>query len=101
MQLLRMAKFDKCMKAYLELRDEFKKLENETIQDLVKSWDLSFKQIEGFLTSKKVTKSQMVSGLEQGLREIPELIADLPNPIKEMALSKYNQVVSKTIPDLM
>ena len=88
------------MKAYLELRDEFKCLENKTIQELVKSWELSFEQIEEFLSLKKVTKSQVVSGLEQGLREVPEIIADLPNPIKEQAISKYNQIVSKTIPEL-
>ena len=87
------------MKAYLELRTEFKCLESETIQELVKSWDVSFKQIEEFITSKKVTKSQMVLGLEQGLREIPDIISDLPSPIKELAELKFNQVVSRIIPE--
>lgn len=96
-----MTKFDKYMKAYLELRDEFKGLENQTIQELVKSWDLSFKQLDDFVTSKQITKSQLVSGLEQGLREIPELLSDLPSPIREKATSKYNQVVSKIIPELL
>jgi len=89
------------MKAYLELRDGLKGLENQNIQELVKSWDLSFKQLDDFVTSKTITKSQMISGLEQGLREVPKLLADLPSPIRDKAISKYNQVVSKTIPELL
>ena len=89
------------MKTYLELRDEFENFENETIQDLIKGWEQSFKQIDDFLTSKKVTKSQMVSGLEQGLREVPEVLSDLPTPIKIQALSKYNQILSKIIPEFV
>lgn len=95
-----MTKFDRYLKAYLELSCEFKNLDNETIQELVKGWEQSLKQIEDFLASKKVTKSQMVSGLEQGLREIPEIISDLPSPIKEQALLSYDQAVLKTIPEL-
>ncbi|MGB1029778.1 MAG: potassium transporter TrkG, partial [Pseudoalteromonas marina] len=37
---------------------------------------------------------------KQGLREIPEIICDLPSPIKEQALLMYNQAVLKTIPEL-
>ena len=81
-----MTKFDRYLKAYFDLSDELKNLDNETIRELVKGWEQSLKQIEDFVTSKKVTKSQMVSGLEQGLREIPEIICDLPSPIKEQAL---------------
>ncbi|AUL72635.1 hypothetical protein ATS72_003055 [Pseudoalteromonas sp. 13-15] len=95
-----MTKFDRYLKAYFDLSDEFKNLDNETIRELVKGWEQSLKQIEDFVTSKKVTKSQMVSGLEQGLREIPEIICDLPSPIKEQALLMYNQAVLKTIPEL-
>ena len=94
-----MSKFDKYMETYLKLTEEFKNLDNVTIQELLKSWEVSFKNIEGFLVSKNVTKSQMVSGLEQGLREIPDIISDTPSPIKELALSKYYQVISKTIPE--
>jgi len=95
-----MTKFDRYLKAYFDLSDELKNLDNETIRELVKGWEQSLKQIEDFVTSKKVTKSQMVSGLEQGLREIPEIICDLPSPIKEQALLMYNQAVLKTIPEL-
>lgn len=89
-----MSKFDVYMKAYQELKIEFQSLEDERVQMLLEAWEISFTQIEGFLRTKQVTKSQMVSGLKQGLREIPEIISDLPSPSKELALAKYERVMS-------
>jgi len=54
----------------------------------LRAWDVSFKQMDNYLLSKQVTKSQVSSGLRQGLK-------DLPESIRETALAKYKLVMSK------
>jgi hypothetical protein len=95
---MKMTKFDKLMKVYLELSEEFQALEGEVAKTILDSWDTSFKQMDTFLEAKEVRKSQMNSGLEQGLRELPELLSDLPKDERELALSKLYQVMDNNIP---
>ncbi len=95
---MKSTKFDKLMKVYLELSDEFKALEDESVKRMLESWSVSFKQIDGFLESKKVRKSQITSGLDQGLRELPEIISDLPESERELDLLKLHSVIDNNIP---
>ncbi|WP_286261996.1 hypothetical protein [Thalassotalea atypica] len=94
-----MTKFDVLIKVYGELIIEFQSIEGDLISQLVASWETSLKQIDDFINTQKVKKSQIVSGLEQGLREIPDILSDLPSPIKEEALKKFNSVVVVSIPN--
>lgn len=41
----------------------------------------------------------MNSGLQQGLKELPDLLSDLPDKEREIALLKLYKVMDKNIPD--
>lgn len=86
---MKQTKFDKLMSCYAFLSENLEEIDHKLIQDLRTSWDLSFKQIDDFLDSKQVTKSKMVPGLLQGLRELPELFSDLPKPEQTKAMEVY------------
>jgi hypothetical protein len=96
---MKMTKFDRLMKVYFELSEEFQVLEDEMAKTILNSWATSFKQMDTFLEAKEVRRSQMNSGLEQGLRELPELLSDLPKEERELALSKLYRVMDNNIPD--
>ncbi len=96
-----MTKFDRYKSAYLKLADELKCLDNDVIQGLLKSWNISFNEMDDFLISKEITKSKMTSGLLQGLRDLPSVFSDLPAPISELATSKYKRVISEIAPELI
>ena len=88
------------MNTYIKLADELKCLDDEVIQGLLRSWDASFIELDKLLTFKKIVKSKMVSGLRQGLLDLPDIFSDLPTPFADIAISKYEQVVSEMVPEL-
>tara|TARA_Y100000310_G_C20178322_1_gene576910 strand:+ start:148 stop:522 length:375 start_codon:yes stop_codon:yes gene_type:complete len=94
-----MTKFDKLMKVYQELMLEFKELDSDLITNILDSWSTSFSQMEQYLENKQIRKSQMNSGLQQGLKELPDLLSDLPDKEREIALLKLYKVMNKNIPD--
>ncbi|WP_105257801.1 hypothetical protein [Pseudoalteromonas sp. T1lg88] len=94
-----MTKFDKLMKVYQELMVEFEELDSDLITNILNSWSTSFEQMERYLENKQIRKSQMNSGLQQGLKELPDLLSDLPDKEREIALLKLYQVMDNNIPD--
>lgn len=94
-----MTKFDKLMKVYQELMLEFKELDSDLITNILDSWSTSFSQMEQYLENKQIRKSQMNSGLQQGLKELPDLLSDLPDKERGIALLKLYKVMNKNIPD--
>ncbi len=94
-----MTKFDKLMKVYQELMLEFKEIDSELITNILNSWSTSFEQMEQYIQNKQIRKSQMNSGLQQGLKELPDLLSDLPDKEREIALLKLYKVMNKNIPD--
>lgn len=87
------------MKVYQELILEFKELDSDLITNILDSWSTSFSQMEQYLENKQIRKSQMNSGLQQGLKELPDLLSDLPDKEREIALLKLYKVMNKNIPD--
>jgi hypothetical protein len=92
---MKRTQFDVLRQCYDELASELKTVEHDLIRDLLRAWDVSFKQMDNYLLSKQVTKSQVSSGLRQGLKDLPEIFDDLPESIRETALAKYKLVMSK------
>lgn len=88
-------RFDVLAKCYRELADSLRKIDHELVQNLIKSWELSFAQIEAFLVSNQVTKSQVVSGLKEGLKDLFDLFNDLPSPEREVALKVLNETLAR------
>ncbi|WP_147386624.1 hypothetical protein [Pseudoalteromonas gelatinilytica] len=78
---------------------EFKELDSDLITNILDSWSTSFSQMEQYLENKQIRKSQMNSGLQQGLKELPDLLSDLPDKEREIALLKLYKVMNKNIPD--
>ncbi|MEZ8188263.1 hypothetical protein ACED29_20875 [Shewanella sp. 5S214] len=95
LKLMKRTQFDVHRQCYDELASELKTVEHDLIRDLLRAWDVSFKQMDNYLLSKQVTKSQVSSGLRQGLKDLPEILDDLPESIRETALAKYKLVMSK------
>ena len=91
---MKQTKFDLLMSCYIVLSEILKEIDHKLIHDLLTSWNLSFEQIDELLASKQVTKSNMVLGLLQGLRELPELFSDIPNPEQARAMEIYTDAVS-------
>lgn len=90
---MKITKFDLLLNCYVALYDGLKGIDHKLIHDLRESWSLSFKQIDELLASKQVTKSKLVPGLLQGLRELPALFRDMPNPEKARAMEIYADAV--------
>ena len=78
---------------------EFKELDSDLITNILDSWSTSFSQMEQYLENKQIRKSQMNSGLQQGLKELPDLLSDLPDKERGIALLKLYKVMNKNIPD--
>jgi hypothetical protein len=95
---MRMTKFDVLKSVNLELIVEFQSLDHEMIQSLVISWSKSLTQLDEFLESERIRKSQMTSGLEQGLRELPEILGDLPTPFCELTTKTFYRLMDLKVP---
>ena len=88
---MKQTKFDSLKNCYIVLSENLNEIDHKLIRDLRSSWDLSFEQIDEFLVTKQITKSKMVPGLLQGLRELPELFSDMPNPERARAMEIYSE----------
>jgi hypothetical protein len=53
--------------------------------------------IEGRVPGAK--PSMMIDGLEQGLREMPEVVGSLPREIRQSALHIFDGLIEDTLPD--
>jgi len=71
---MKRTQFDILRQCYDELAYELKTVEHDLMRDLLRAWDVSFKQMDNYLLSKQVTKSQVSSGLRQGLKDLPEIL---------------------------
>jgi len=94
-------KFDLLMKVYKELSEEFRYIDNDIIHKLMSSWSISFKKLDELMATNKVKKSQVTSGLAQGLRDLPDILSDLPEAHREVALNKYKLVLKEIAPDII
>jgi len=90
-------KLDKLVLVYLELGNELRKFDNPTLE----KWTAPLLSIEKWREEMilKAKPSMIVAGLEQGLREVPEILAscNLPNDIQQMAFKAYYHVVESHV----
>lgn len=65
------------------------------------SWSLALTQIDEILgsTNNPVKPSQLALGFEQNLREIPLILADLPEQIRPSAVKVFYKVVGNHLPN--
>jgi hypothetical protein len=85
---------------YEELSQELGKFDNSYLEKLIISWSKSINEVNEWLSDPDCTvkSSQITSGFEQGLRELPSLLVDLPVEIRSPVIQVFNQVVSYHLP---
>ena len=93
-------RFEKLAEAYAQLGLEFRDIGNVKLVELVDTWDKSLFQMRSMLIVNKppVKRSALVAGLEQGLREIPSLLSELPEVERCLALKTFRRVVESNAP---
>lgn len=87
-------KYGALIKSYEELSLKLERVDHQIAKDLLASWGQSLSELEEWLKSGQVTKSQVTPGLEQGFRELPEIFSNLPDSHRGMLLQEYKKVVS-------
>jgi len=93
-------RFEKLAEAYAQLGLEFRDIGNVKLVELVDTWNKSLSQMHSMLIVNKppVKRSALVAGLEQGLREIPSLLSELPEVERRLALKTFRRVVESNAP---
>ena len=93
-------RFEKLAEVYAQLGSEFRGIGNAKLVELVDTWDKSSSQMHSMLIVNKppVKRSALVAGLEQGLREIPSLLSELPEVERRLALKTFRRVVESSVP---
>jgi len=99
----RNSEFDQLYAAYTQLINEFRSLKHPKLDELANSLEKSFTQIDEWLAqpTPPVTRSALVTGMEQGLRETPQILADFPAELRELALKAYWKIVEHYVPDFV
>ncbi len=93
-------RFEKLTEAYAQLGSEFRDIGNAKLVELVDTWEKSLSQMHSMLIKNKplVKRSAFVAGLEQGLREIPSLLSELPEVERRLALKTLSRVMESMVP---
>lgn len=95
------AKFTQLVDAYGQLAFELRALGSASLGELADTWDDALKQMHAMLSEKNppYTRSVMVGGLEQGLRDTPVFFSTLPEAQRYAALKMYRRVIEAHVPD--
>ena len=99
----RRTKYEKLVAVNKKLADSFSKDDNPGIRSLGETlgrfgpglWEEVRKK------DPSVTRSQITDGLEQGLRDLPMLIAGHPPDVRSAAFSTYRDVLQTEYPDFV
>lgn len=94
-------KFTQLVGAYGHLGFELRTLGIVSLAELADTWDEALKQMHAMLSEKNppYTRSVMVGGLEQGLREAPVFFSSLPEAQRHAALKMYRRAIEARVPD--
>lgn len=85
-------KYDKLFNVFEQFYASFPELPDRRLSDLRDSWSLAKAQYEEFLSAGE-SKSRIAAGLEQGLRELPLLLADVEAKNRSQAIAALRTAV--------
>jgi hypothetical protein len=93
-------KFTQLVGAYGQLGFELRTLGIASLTELAATWDEALKQMHAMLSEKSppYSRSVLVGGLEQGLRETPVFFSSLPEAQRHAALKMYRRVIDAHVP---
>lgn len=94
-------KFTQLVSAYGQLGFALRTLGIASLAELADTWDEALNQMHAMLSEKNppYTRSVMVGGLEQGLREAPVFFSSLPEAQRHAALKMHRRAIEAHVPD--
>jgi hypothetical protein len=100
---MKKTKFDKYKGLYEQLGSSFRNIPDPTLKSLADSWENYFEEMEALMSipSNKITKSALAAGLEQGLMETYDIIAEIPEEFRVRATTAFNEACSDHFPGFM
>lgn len=91
-------KYDKLFNVFEQFYASIPELSDRRLSDLRDSWNLAKAQYEKFLSAGE-SKSKIAAGLEQGLRELSLLLADVETKNRSLAVAALSSAVLTFYPD--
>lgn len=94
-------KFEAFMNIYEELGTAFQASKISLLIEISATWAKSFEQIRAMLKEEKprATRSAIAAGMEQGLRDLPNILATLPEQERRNALNTYRRIMQSSLPN--
>lgn len=97
---VKVTKYDKLFAVFEELTKQLQLIPDEKLQVHVGFLIQIPEQLNQMLVSNKgVTKSKLATGLEQALREVPEIFSNLNPAVRLSALNAWNASIQKEFPE--
>jgi hypothetical protein len=99
----RRSRFDVYSIVYDRFNNELLKCNDPHAATLARAWVDAKAEFANWLSdpAKKVSRSSMASGMEQGLREIPMVLSGVPAPIRERLIKAFRQILQEEAPDFL
>jgi hypothetical protein len=95
-----MSKFERLMSVFDEFHNHLGGETNDVIAKLRVGWASAKCDYEEMLASKAVTRSAIAQGLEQGIREMPQILQELPEPTRSRANHALMASINRHAPDI-
>jgi hypothetical protein len=97
---VKVTKYDKLFAVFEELTKQLQLIPDEKLQVYVGFLIQMPEQLNQMLASNKgVTKSKLATGLEQALREVPEIFSNLQPAVRLSVLNAWNVSIQKEFPE--
>ncbi|NQD36300.1 hypothetical protein HPT27_04625 [Permianibacter sp. IMCC34836] len=92
-------KLELLLQVWQRLLHSFEEIDSDELRTLSESWERSLLQINQLLTAPEArgARSSLITGLEQGLREIPVFLSKLNPAIRPVAVQTYNRIVNECL----
>ena len=91
-------KYDKLFNVFEQFHASIPELSDRRLSELRDAWILAKTKYEEFLSAGE-SKSRLAAGLEQGLREMPLLLADLETKSRSQAVAALRSAVLRFYPE--
>lgn len=94
-------KLEVFMNLYEELGTAFQASRIPLLIEISANWAKSFEQIHAMLKEEKprATRSAIAAGMEQGLRDLPNILDSLSEQERRKVLNTYRRIVQSNLPN--
>jgi hypothetical protein len=92
------SKYEQLSAVFERFHEELGKLPDERAAQLCASWEKGKRWYADLLASRQATRSQLAAGLEQGLRETPQILESMPPLYRQVALKALASALEAEYP---